>query len=109
MAVVERVPFFSSWGDPTYSYLFNGLNIASGYFKVGQVDHPGTPLQWYSAGLIRLFHLFSSEKDIVRDVLAHPEWYLFRMGIVSSFIIALCVYLAGTLMMRFTQNIFYSL
>jgi hypothetical protein len=107
--VLEREPYYSCWSDPPYCYLFNGLNIASGHFEVGQVDHPGTPLQLFAGGAIKLLHLFRSEKDIVRDVLSHPEWYLLRIGILQSFIVALCMLLSGMLMFRFMQNIFYSL
>jgi hypothetical protein len=109
LVVIERSPFFASWYDPVYCYLLNGLNIATGHFHVGHVDHPGTPLQLYTAALLRFFHLFSSHKDIVHDVLLRPEWYLFRIGIVSSFVIAACIYMAGILMLRFTSSIFYSL
>jgi hypothetical protein len=109
LVVIERSPFFASWYDPVYCYLLNGLNIATGHFHVGHVDHPGTPLQFYTAVLLRCFHFFSNEKDIIQDVLLRPEWYLFRIGIVSSFVIAACMYTAGLLMLRFTSNIFYSL
>ena len=107
--VMEREPYYSCWSDPTYCYLFNGLNIASGHFKVGQVDHPGTPLQIFSGGAIKLFHFFSNDKNLVHDVLARPEWYLFRIGILQSIVVSFCMMIAGWMMMRFTQNIFYAL
>jgi hypothetical protein len=107
--IIERSPFFSSWSDPTYSYLFNGLNIASGHFKVWHIDHPGTPLQLYAGALIKFFHFFSSDHDIIHDVIARPEWYLFRIGLTSCVMIALCMYIAGAWMLRLTANIFYAL
>ncbi len=107
--IVERNPFHSSWSDPTFCYLFNGLNIAIGYFKVGQVDHPGTPLQIFAGACIRFFHLFSSEDDVVKDVVLRPQWYLFRICILQSIIIAFCMQVAGWLMYRFSSNIAYGL
>jgi|GEM_PF-4056225 len=107
--VTERNPFYSSWSDPTYDYMFNGLNLASGHFKAGHADHPGTPLQIYSGITIKFFHLFRGEKDIVKDVIVNPEWYLFRMCVISCILISLSIFLAGWLMIRFTGNIFYAL
>ncbi len=108
IVVTERQPYYACWSDPPYCYLYNGLNIASGNFKVGQVDHPGTPLQLFSAASIRLFFLFSDDKDVVHDVLSRPEWYLFRVGILQSAVVALCMFIASWLTYRFTANMFYS-
>ncbi|MEO5569462.1 MAG: hypothetical protein ABIT08_05770, partial [Bacteroidia bacterium] len=80
--VIERNPFYSSWSDPTYDYLFNGLNLARGHLD-GHADHPGTPLQIYSGITIKFFHLFSNEDDIIKDVILRPEWYLFKMSITN--------------------------
>lgn len=77
--------------------------------KAGHADHPGTSLQIYAGVMIKFFHLFRSEKNIVEDVIINPEWYLFRIGITSCLLISICIFLAGWLMMRFTKNIFYSL
>jgi hypothetical protein len=107
--VIERSPFYSSWVDPVYNYMFNGLNLASGELTVGEADHPGTPLHIYAGITLKFFHLFRSEKDIVKDVIADPEWYLFRIGITSSILISLSIFFAGWLMMRFTGSIFYAL
>jgi hypothetical protein len=68
-------------GDPTYAYLFNGLNVAT-LHTVGHVDHPGTILQIAVAGLLRLDYLFAPEhhsENIVHSVLFNPEWYLKRL------------------------------
>ena len=107
--VIERNPFYSSWADPIYNYMFNGLNLASGELTVGEADHPGTPLHIYAGITLKFFHLFRNEKDIIKDVIADPEWYLFRIGIASSILISLCIFFAGWLMIRFTGNIFYAL
>ncbi|MEP7171699.1 MAG: hypothetical protein ABI855_20165, partial [Bacteroidota bacterium] len=106
--VTERNPFYSSWSDPTYDYMFNGLNLASGHLKAGHADHPGTPLQIYAGITIKVFHLFRSEKDIVKDVILNPEWYLYRMCITSCFLISLSIFFAGWFILRFTKNIFYA-
>jgi hypothetical protein len=109
MVVIERSPFYSSWSDPIYCYLINGLNIAHGHFHVGHVDHPGTPLQLYTGALIKLFHLFRQDNSTIHDVLANPEWYLLRICVTNSFIISLCLYIAGRCMFTYTGNIFYAL
>jgi hypothetical protein len=41
----------------------------------GMVDHPGTPLQLFSALVIRIANIFRQETLIV-DLLKHPEFYL---------------------------------
>lgn len=109
LVVIERNPYCASWSDPTYCYLFNGLNIATGYFKVGQVDHPGTPLQLFAGFAIRFFHLFREGNDVVQDVISNEQWYLFRICILQSVIIAGCMFAAGQVLFHFTQNILYSL
>ncbi|MFI5220595.1 MAG: hypothetical protein ACHQNT_14005, partial [Bacteroidia bacterium] len=107
--VKEREPFFASWSDPTYDYLFNGLSIATGYLQVGHAPHPGTPLHIYTGALIRFFHFFNEEENIIRDVISNPEWYLFRIAITNCILISLCMFYAGILMLRFSKNIFYAL
>jgi hypothetical protein len=109
IVVFERQPFFSSWVDPTYAYLMNGLTLATGHIKSDYVDHPGVSLQIYTGILIKIFHFFRSDADMVRDVLANPEWYLFRICVTSSIGIAACLYIAGRWTLRFTGKIFYAL
>ena len=73
-----------SWGggaflalsqDPNYSYLFNGLSLATGHFPT-LCDHPGTPVFIYWAGLLRLAHPFLSADSLAARVLANPESYI---------------------------------
>ena len=52
-------PFYASRIDPEYVYLINGLNC--GIFKfprIGHMDHPGTPFQFFTGICIRFIHLF---------------------------------------------------
>lgn len=107
--VKEREPFFASWSDPTYDYLFNGLNIATGHLHVGHAPHPGTPLHIYTGVLIRLFHFFSSDENIIHDVFTNPEWYLYRIAITNCLLIFLSMFCAGVWMFRYSKNIFYAL
>lgn len=72
--------------DPTYVYLINSLNIATGY-GVGHIDHPGTPVQELGAGLILIIHFFNgSDNDLTADVFQRPEFYI---SVISIFFILL--------------------
>lgn len=63
------------FGDPDFGYLFNSLLLAEGKAP-WHVDHPGTPLQWLGALLMRLRFLFSgNEATLAADLLAHPLAY----------------------------------
>jgi len=64
--------------DPTFPYLLNGLNLATGH-TVGHTDHPGTVLQLLCALSLRISYLFAPDarsNTIVQSVLGNPEWYL---------------------------------
>ncbi len=68
--------YYMSWSDPQYAYLFNGLNLVNSTGDIGHIDHPGTPVQLFSAMVIQLTFLFRDATDITSDVLQHPEFYL---------------------------------
>lgn len=63
------------FGDPDFGYLFNSLLLAEGKGP-WHVDHPGTPLQWLGAILLRLrYFLFGKEASLAADLIAHPLAY----------------------------------
>jgi len=70
--------FYQEWYDPVYSYLMNGLTFALGSKDIGHIDHPGTPLQLFCAGVIKITSLFRgiSDNDLTNDVIHNPELYI---------------------------------
>lgn len=64
------------WGgrmnDPSYTYLINGLNLATGH-SPDHIDHPGTPVQVLTALALRAFHPGASGTELAEFVLTDPE------------------------------------
>ena len=86
-----RGPFYLPFNyDPDYAYLFNGLNLASG-IGPEHIDHPGTPLQLFTAAAIRLVNIGSSNHAMILTVLSHSESYLrgLNLAVMIGFLISL--------------------
>jgi hypothetical protein len=101
--------FFLSAHDPSYGYLFNGLNLAQGNMKLGLAMHPGTTLHVLVALNIKIIHAFSGRNPVADDVIANPEFYL---NIISAEIIminAVALLFLGIRTFRRQQNIGLSL
>ncbi len=96
--------------DPDYVYFISGLSISEGFFKVGHIDHPGTPLQILIAILFRTIFLFRGNNvSYIEDVFLHPDLYL---SIANVFIAVLTVGLllyAGKKVFESTKSIFYAI
>ncbi len=90
--------------DPSYCYLMNGTNLASGHFRVGIVEHPGTPVECFAAGVIFVKHLFNYNTILYQDVLLHAESYLFTCSIILTLLLALSTFLAAKLVYKHTGN-----
>lgn len=95
--------------DPAYAYLFNGLLLIDGQGP-WQVDHPGTPLQLLCAVIILFARaLFSMaghpmSPDLVDDVLADPEPYLYVASCVLIALNACALYYLGSRVWRATGS-----
>src|ERR1041385_4453398 len=109
------IPLRKAWGhyyyainsDPSYLYLFNGLNLAS-FQPAAHVDNPGSTVQIISAVVIRSTAFFRHEKDIEKDVILHPELYI---KIINRFLFILCLtvlFLLGVFANAYTSNIWWS-
>ncbi len=61
--------------DPDYPYLFNALLIDQGQ-PPEHIDHPGTPVQLWVAGALKITHFAVGRGSLVNDVLTRPEFYL---------------------------------
>ncbi len=62
--------------DPESAYLLNGININM-LRAVGHFDNPGTPVQIYSAIILRCTHILRfTGTDLETDVLLHSEYYI---------------------------------
>ena len=103
-------PFYSAYFDPTYVYLLNGTDIASGHFIVGNIIHPGTPVDILTAIVIFVKHLFAGDKNILyQDVLLHPESYLLACSIVLIVLFVHATYFAGRYIYSHTGNLLLAL
>ena len=97
--------FFLSWYDPSYVYLFNGLNLAQGSLEIGHTDHPGTPLQVYCAFVIRLVWFFKSDASLVESVLSDPEFYLHSISYSLILLNSLILFIAGLAIFNVGRNL----
>lgn len=97
----EAFPYYSlSCVDPEMAYLYNGLAILHGHFPYF-VDHPGIPLQYISALVIQIIHLFR-DGNLDEDVIQNPNLYIHAITYTFIWINAFSLFVTGL----FTMNIF---
>lgn len=96
--------FFMSWPDPTYSYLINGLNLASGNLEIGLTGHPGTPVQVFTAIIIRLVFLFRESSSVTDDVMNNPELYLAVCAYVLILLLCTACFWSAKVIFKKTGN-----
>jgi hypothetical protein len=93
--------------DPEYCYLFNGLNLAHHNFPF-HIDHPGTPLQIFSAIIIRVVHLFRPD-TLDSDLFKNPELYLHAVNYALIYLQAIVLVFVGFVIYLITKNCFIAL
>jgi hypothetical protein len=71
--------------DATYCYLFSSLHIVNG-ISPSFTDHPGTPMQLFGAGVLKLVHPTLDKKDIARSVFEDPEHYIAMINTFAVFV-----------------------
>jgi len=91
--------------DPSYAYLMNGVNLASGHCRVGIIEHPGTPVECFVALVIFIKHIFSDNTQLYQDVLLHPESYLYSISLILALLLAFTTYMAGNMVYNNSANI----
>ncbi|HOW30666.1 MAG TPA: hypothetical protein PLP88_03805 [Bacteroidales bacterium] len=110
--LVFGLTFHRTWfsGDPEYAYLLNGINIAN-LKSVGHTDNPGTPVQVYSAVVLRCAHFldFSEKAELQKAVLANPDSYVELERKISIIINAIMMLILGIVSFLFLKNIWFSL
>jgi hypothetical protein len=101
-ALAQQQPF---WGgrmnDPSYTYLINGLNLATGHAP-DHIDHPGTPVQALVGLTLHALHPGASRAELAEVVLNDPERHA-RVASVVLIGIAL-VALAAAALWTFLQT-----
>lgn len=96
--------------DPEYIYYICGVSIANGHMKVGNIDHPGTTLQYFLAASFKLTHwIRGNNQSFTEDVLAHPDLFIKVANSALNFSIALVLFLMGYLALLMVPNIWYAL
>ncbi|HXH19854.1 MAG TPA: hypothetical protein VNJ07_12305 [Chitinophagales bacterium] len=109
------VPLRQAWGhyyyalhsDPSYLYLFNGLNIAM-LKPSAHVDNPGSPVQLISAAVVRTTSFLRNEDDLQKDVILHSELYI---KIINRTLFTLCIialFFLGVVAYRYTGSLWWS-
>jgi len=110
--LVAGVNFKRTWysGDPEYAYLLNGINIAT-FHSVGHTDNPGTPVQIYSAVVLRIAHFFnfSEKRDLQMAVLSDPDRYVELERKIHVVINAISMLFLGLISLLMLRNIWFSL
>ncbi len=80
--------------DPDYAYLINALKILN-LTTPGHVDHPGTPVQWLGAMVLKATYPAASGAHIIDTVLADPEAHMHRITQVMAWLNAAVLFAAG--------------
>lgn len=97
--------FYICNSDPTYVYLFNCTNIASGHFRSGNIVHPGTPVEIFAGLAIFIKHLFTHSTVLYQDVLMNPESYLYTCSVLFSLLLSYAIYFSGSYVYRYTGSL----
>lgn len=96
--------------DPEYIYYICGVSIANGHMEVGNIDHPGTTLQYFLAATFRATHwMRTTNIPFNEDILAHPDLYLKVANNAINFMVVLVMFALGFLAVRIVPNIWYGL
>lgn len=96
--------------DPEYIYYICGVSIANGHMKVGNIDHPGTTLQYFLAATFRVTHwIRTNNTPFNEDILAHPDLYLKVANSAINYLVVLGIFLLGYLTLQIVPNIWYAL
>ena len=91
--------------DPCYVYLISSLNLAQ-FTSPVHFDHPGTPVQFIGAVVLKLTHLISGRSsDISGDVLSDPESYLGYIQFALVLFNCLILYLSAQIIYKATRNL----
>jgi hypothetical protein len=94
-------PFYLSRIDPDYIYLLNGLNCATlDFYRIGHIDHPGTPFQLLTGLFILITHWLIGQGPLVDDVISRPEMYLSSASLQLTLITAFIILWLGKLVMK---------
>ncbi len=103
--VKEWKAFYISFPDPTYTYLYNSTNLATGHLQIGNTDHPGVPVKCFGAIIILIKHAFTGTLPLYQDTLMNPESYLNTISACIVLLLAFITYLTGAYIFRRTGNI----
>lgn len=96
--------------DPEYIYYMNAVTLANGKLKVGNIDHPGIPLDYLMASSMRVTHFFrANNAPFTEDVLRNSDLYLRVINLEMILLMAALMFLSGYLMLKITPNIWYAL
>ena len=85
--------------DPDYFYLLDSLNILN-LTTPGHVYHPGTPVQWLGALILKIAHFGASAESIAAQVLSAPEPALRLISTVFILINGLAAWILGLVAYR---------
>lgn len=80
--------------DPSYFYLFNGLEMALGQAP-HDFFHPGATTQMIAGLVIRGMHPFASQASLIDWTLSHPEVSLHAIATVNAGLIVAAMIWAG--------------
>lgn len=96
--------------DPDYVYFISGLQISEGFFKVGHIDHPGTPLQVFIALVFRTVYLFRNHQvPFIEDVFSNSDMYLSIVNVAITSLTSVLLYYSGRKVFQYTNSIFYAI
>jgi hypothetical protein len=96
--------------DPEYIYFINGLSVANGKMKVGNIDHPGVPFDYIMAASLRITHFFrTASAPFNHDVLANPDMYLRVANLMIILLVAGVILWAGFFILNTTKNLWFAL
>lgn len=96
--------------DPSFQYLFNGLNLTTHPEGVAMYPHPGTTVIEFSAIIMRITHLLRNTDDnFTYDVLKNPQKYIRIVVLTFAVINCVLLFFIGLFILKMTDIVVYGL
>src|SRR5215467_5377240 len=90
--------------DLVYTYLFNGLNILTGY-PLGTLNHPAITVSLFFALCTWVIHSVVGSGELVRDVIQNAEFYMRSVNSIVVMLNMACIFVLGQMAYAGTRRL----
>ncbi|MGD0712213.1 MAG: hypothetical protein ABR968_13650, partial [Bacteroidales bacterium] len=85
------------------------MHLAQFTLKVWHVDHPGTPIQFLAAIVIRVVHLFHGNGPLIKDVMQNSALYTKAINVTIFSLNGISLFFLGNAAYKYTKSFIQSI